>query len=83
MSKSTEKPKGKQFEQSLEELQKLVEALESGDLSLEDSMQAFEAGIKLTREAQQQLAAAEQRVLLLTDGEDGPVTRTFEDEQPG
>ncbi|AYC31446.1 exodeoxyribonuclease VII small subunit [Pseudomonas cavernae] len=59
------------FEQSLTELQTLVERLESGELSLEDSLTAFEQGIRLTRECQGALAQAEQKVqiLLERDGE--------------
>lgn len=59
------------FEQSLAELQQLVERLESGELSLEDSLTAFEQGIGLTRECQAALAQAEQKVqiLLERDGE--------------
>ena len=59
------------FEQSLSELQTLVERLESGELSLEDSLGAFEQGIRLTRDCQAALAQAEQKVqqLLERDGE--------------
>lgn len=59
------------FEHSLAELQALVERLESGELSLEDSLTAFEQGIGLTRECQSALAQAEQKVqiLLERDGE--------------
>lgn len=59
------------FEQSLAELQTLVERLENGELSLEDSLTAFEQGIRLTRECQGALAQAEQKVqiLLERDGE--------------
>lgn len=59
------------FEHSLAELQTLVERLESGELSLEDSLTAFEQGIGLTRECQASLAQAEQKVqiLLERDGE--------------
>ncbi|MCY1392801.1 Exodeoxyribonuclease 7 small subunit [compost metagenome] len=59
------------FEQSLAELQTLVERLESGELSLEDSLGAFEQGIRLTRDCQQALSQAEQKVqiLLERDGE--------------
>ncbi|MBO3276871.1 exodeoxyribonuclease VII small subunit [Pseudomonas schmalbachii] len=59
------------FEQSLAELQTLVERLESGELSLEDSLGAFEQGIRLTRECQTALSQAEQKVqiLLERDGE--------------
>ncbi|CAE6893169.1 MULTISPECIES: exodeoxyribonuclease VII small subunit [Pseudomonas] len=59
------------FEQSLTDLQTLVERLENGELSLEDSLTAFEQGIRLTRDCQAALASAEQKVkiLLERDGE--------------
>ncbi|MCL7462812.1 exodeoxyribonuclease VII small subunit [Pseudomonas sp. NW5] len=58
------------FEQSLSELQTLVERLESGTLSLEESLGAFEQGIRLTRDCQAALSQAEQKVqLLLGEGE--------------
>lgn len=50
------------FESALTELETLIEQLESGDLSLDASLKAFEQGIKLTRECQQRLADAEQKV---------------------
>lgn len=55
------------FEQSLEKLEKLVERMEQGDLSLEESLKTFEEGIKLTRECQQALAQAEQKVKMLIE----------------
>ena len=55
------------LEQALEQLETLVESLERGDLSLEDSLAAFESGIKLTRLCQETLAAAEQKVQLLIE----------------
>jgi len=58
------------FENSLEELEKLVTAMEEGDLSLEESLQAFEKGIKLTRDCQTALQKAEQKVQVLLN-EDG------------
>lgn len=59
------------FEASLEQLEELVDQMEEGDLTLEESLKAFEAGVKLTRECQQALQAAEQKVevLLRQDGE--------------
>ncbi len=59
------------FEQSLSELQALVEHLESGELPLEESLSAFEQGIRLTRDCQSALTQAEQKVqiLLERDGE--------------
>ena len=67
------------FETSLEKLEKLVEQMEDGDLTLEDSLKTFEEGIRLTRECQQALAAAEHKVKLLIE-ENGQVTASdFED----
>jgi exodeoxyribonuclease VII small subunit len=61
------KKKAADFEQSLSALEALVNKMESGELSLEESLQAFEQGIQLTRECQARLAAAEQQVRLLTE----------------
>ena len=55
------------FEQSLEKLERLVERMEGGDLGLEESLKTFEEGIRLTRECQQALASAEQKVKLLIE----------------
>ena len=55
------------FEESLSKLESLVEKMEAGDLSLEDSLKTFEEGIKLTRECQQALKQAEQKVNLLIE----------------
>ncbi len=54
------------FEQSLAELNSLVEKMEQGGLSLEDSLQFFEQGINLVRQCQQALSTAEQKVKILT-----------------
>jgi exodeoxyribonuclease VII small subunit len=73
-------PKGKKidFEGSLAQLEELVEQLEAGDLSLEKSMDAFEKGVKLTRECQQALKAAEQKVQLLMEKNGEPQAEIFE-----
>ncbi|MEN5208836.1 exodeoxyribonuclease VII small subunit [Stenotrophomonas terrae] len=55
------------FEQSLEELEQLVEKMEAGDLSLEQSLTAYERGVGLYRQCQQALEQAQLRVRLLTD----------------
>lgn len=69
MSKKKQSPFD--FEQALEELETLVTAMEEGDMSLEDSLQAFEKGIKLTRDCQSALKQAEQKVqVLLNDSGD-------------
>lgn len=59
------------FEKALDELETLVERMEKGESSLEDSLKDFERGIELTRHCQKALAEAEQKVqiLLKKDGE--------------
>lgn len=54
------------FEQSLTKLEEIVEKLESGDQSLEDSLKLFEQGIQLTRHCQQALQQAEEKITLLS-----------------
>lgn len=62
------------FEVALEQLQSTVKRMESGELSLEDALQSFEEGIRLSRICQQHLTTAEQRVeLLMKASQDGQV----------
>tara|TARA_Y100001970_G_scaffold287409_1_gene412014 strand:+ start:2721 stop:2954 length:234 start_codon:yes stop_codon:yes gene_type:complete len=63
------------FEKSLEELEGIVEDLESGDLSLENSLKSFEKGIKLARQCQEQLSKAELQVQKLIE-ENGKLKTT-------
>ncbi len=58
-----------QFEQSLDELEQLVEKMEHGEMSLEDSLAAYERGVGLYRRCQGALEQAELRVRLLSDPE--------------
>ena len=67
------------FEQSLGALQTLVERLESGNMSLEESLGAFEQGVALTRDCQQALTQAEQKVALLLEQDGQLTTEPFED----
>lgn len=62
----TKEKKSLDFEKQLESLESLVEVLETGNLSLEDSLKSFEQGIKVARECQEALKQAEQKVELLT-----------------
>ena len=68
------------FEESLDELEALVERMESGQLDLEESLGAFERGIALTRTCQEALAAAEERVEILTSRSPDADTETFADD---
>lgn len=56
---------GADFEAALAELEAIVEALEQGDLSLDESLQRFERGVQLTRACQTALKNAEQKVEVL------------------
>jgi exodeoxyribonuclease VII small subunit len=60
-------PASVSFEQSLNELDSLVQKMEKGDLSLDDSLAAYERGVGLYRQCQTALEHAEQRVRLLND----------------
>ena len=59
-----------EFETALAELEALVEKMEQGDLSLDESLKQFERGVQLTRACQQALKDAEQKVQILL-GKDG------------
>lgn len=62
------------FEAQLGELEKVVEQLERGELSLEDSVGLFERGMRLSEACKDQLATAESRIqVLLNPRERGPV----------
>lgn len=65
-------PKSTRFEDALGELESIVKSLESGDPSLEQSLEQFERGVSLARFCQQSLKEAEQKVkvLLTTNGEE-------------
>jgi len=67
------------FEQSLNELETLVEQMEQGDTSLEQSLELFERGIKLTRSCQESLKKAEQRVQQLVEKNGDSVLEAFAD----
>jgi exodeoxyribonuclease VII small subunit len=58
------------FEKALEELESLVEQLESGDLSLDQSLVQFKRGVELTRHCQGVLDQAQQLVHKLMDSDD-------------
>jgi exodeoxyribonuclease VII small subunit len=73
---------GPGFEEALKRLTAIVERLESGDLSLEQSLALFEEGTRLSRTSQAKLDAAEKRVeeLLAIDGAGQPVVRELDPE---
>ena len=74
------KPDTASFEESLDELEALVERMESGDLALEESLSAFERGIALTRTCQKALQTAQQKVDILTARTPDAATEPFDDD---
>jgi exodeoxyribonuclease VII small subunit len=67
------------FEQQLAALEGLVNSLESGELSLEESLKSFEEGIKVARDCQAALKSAEQKVEVLMREGDKLVSHPFDD----
>ena len=71
------------FEASLEALEQLVEQMERGEMSLEESLAAYERGVGLYRRCQGALEQAELRVRLLSDPADPATSEPFEPGPPG
>ncbi|MBN1526566.1 MAG: exodeoxyribonuclease VII small subunit [Candidatus Omnitrophica bacterium] len=61
------------FEEALKKLEKIVEDLEAGDLSLDDALEKYEEGIKLSKLCAKKLELAKKKVELLVKSEDGSV----------
>jgi exodeoxyribonuclease VII small subunit len=76
-TKPTELP---DFEKALEELESLVEQLESGELNLDQSLQQFKRGVELTRHCQGVLQQAQQLVEQLIEPDDESSAAPFERE---
>jgi exodeoxyribonuclease VII small subunit len=70
----TKEDKEMQFEEAFKRLEAIVENLESGDLSLEESMKLFEEGIGLTEACKSRLEDAEQKIKLLLKDSDGKLS---------
>ncbi len=68
------KNKEKSFEEAITGLEEKVKLLESGNISLDDSLKAFEEAISLARLCNEKLESAEAKVRMLVEGEDGSVT---------
>ena len=62
------------FEEAMTKLETEVKKLEGGNMTLEESISAFENAVKLVKICNEKLESAERRVRLLTEGEDGQVT---------
>jgi exodeoxyribonuclease VII small subunit len=72
----------KKFEEALQDLETIVQRLEDGNLSLDESLALFEEGIKLSRLCSQRLDEAEKKVEILLKNENGSLSRQpFEPEE--
>ena len=71
------------FDQILVRLREVVQRLESGELSLEQSLQVYEEGVQLARRGQMLLQQAEKRVEILVSASGGVEVAPFEDPGPG
>ena len=71
------------FDQILARLREVVMRLESGDLSLEQSLMIYEEGVQLARRGQQLLASAEKRVEILVSASGGLEIAPFDEPGPG
>lgn len=71
-----------EFEKSFQQLEKIVQRLEAEELPLDESLQLFEEGIKLSRFCHKRLEEVEKKIeLILADAKGQPVTEPFEDEE--
>ena len=66
------------FNEGLAELEVIINKMESGDLSLEDSLKYFEKGVKLHRQCHSALTDAEQRVNILSEEDNYSEEKPFE-----
>lgn len=71
------------FDQILARLREVVTRLESGELSLEQSLLVYEEGVQLARRGQQLLANAEKRVEILVSASGGVEVAPFDEPGPG
>lgn len=71
-----------EFEKAFQQLEKIVQRLEGEELPLDDSLQLFEEGIRLSRFCHQRLEEVEKKIeLILADAKGQPVTEPFEEEE--
>ena len=70
-----------EFEKSFQQLEKIVQRLEAEELPLDESLQLFEEGIRLSRFCHQRLEEVEKKIeLILADAKGQPVVEPFEPE---
>lgn len=65
--------KSQTFESSLQQLEAIVQALEDGEKPLDEALELFEKGVKLSRDCRQRLDEAERKIQVLLEDEEGNV----------
>lgn len=70
--------KSQSFEEALGALEDIVNRLDTGELGLEDALTAFEDGVKLVKQCQKTLTAAQQKVEILTENTSGEALAPFQ-----
>jgi exodeoxyribonuclease VII small subunit len=76
------RPKSNDFEKAFQELEKIVQRLEGEELPLDESLQLFEQGVRLSRFCHQRLEEVEKKIeTILADAKGQPVTEPFEAEE--
>ena len=76
------KPRSNDFEKAFQQLEKIVQRLESEELPLDESLHLFEEGIRLSRFCHQRLEEVEKKIeLILADAKGQPRTEPFEPEE--
>ena len=81
MPRKTKADKNVDFEKAMQELEILIDKMESGELNLEESLTYFEQGVKLTRQCQISLKEAEQKVAILLNKDKNCQLSDFDDDQ--
>ena len=76
------RPGSNEFEKAFQQLETIVQRLEGEELPLDESLQLFEEGIRLSRFCNQKLEEVEKKIeLILADSKGQPVTEPFEPEE--
>jgi exodeoxyribonuclease VII small subunit len=76
------RPRGNEFEKAFQQLEKIVQRLESEELPLDESLKLFEEGIGLSRFCHLKLEEVEKKIeMILSDAKGQPLTQPFEPEE--
>lgn len=80
-AKSKKIPKSMRFEDALSELESIVQTLETGDQTLDKSLEQFERGIKLARFCQESLSEADKKVKILLGEDEKATLKDFDESE--